>query len=278
MPVNGRQIADFHAYQLQCDLLLDRMEEEEAVAELEFRICVRRLWAEFAFQRRRRDWEYLDVFIYYDMRIERQSAQLGEFGHIDLVRAGSKAFVRRLQAPGTPFLYRGTGHWAACRRSGDDEDLASSVQMLLMNFVVSSGAEGKIWHVVGEAMFFATTLPADERAGFLDAAGRLQHLWEFLDGPLLQSEEVEDLICYFLDNNLPEQGSIPPEIRRESRWLRSLAEALMVKTIPAISGFARELANYHPSFDEASSDFDDEFRFRHYVRYRASRFADQFDC
>lgn len=39
MPVNGRQIADFHAYQLQCDLLLDRMEEEEAVAELEFRIA-----------------------------------------------------------------------------------------------------------------------------------------------------------------------------------------------------------------------------------------------
>jgi hypothetical protein len=276
--VSPMQIDSFHAYLVECDPDLDLTQTcPDARRRLTRTIITRRRWADLA-SRSCSDGEYSQAFKHYDEALDALWPAPGSAGFRDFIEASSLAFRQQMMDNQMPLGRGGLGIQAYhsdkrdYRSQSSLEALDDSLSNLGTKLVLACQAEASIFKIEMEAVFF--TIGFGDSAASLNLLGYFSDLWRSHGMPRLK--DVEAFVAYGLAKRWRGPAfpgkRVPHFIERESRTIRRFCEALMARTIRPITGFARELAAYHPLFEE-DGYYEDAEAYHDYLNAVGARFA-----
>lgn len=275
------QIDGFHAYLVECDPDLDLASTcSDARRRLARKISSRRKWADLA-GRTSGDGRFSHAFKHYDEGLDALWPAPGSAGFRDFIEESSLAFRNQLVDDLIPLGRDGVGIRAYETDKRDYLNYSSttaiedSLSLLRTKLLLACQAEASIYNVEMEAVYFSVS--HGDSASSLSLLAFFSDLWWSRGNPRLKSsDDVEAFIAFGLLKRWLVQVDagepVPEPIQRYSRTIRRFCEALMARAIRPITGFARELAAYHPLFEE-DDYYADARGYYEYLLEASMRFA-----
>lgn len=275
------QIDIFHAYLVECDPELDlALRCPDAKRRLARKIRSRRKWADLA-SRSGSPGYYSRAFKHYDEGLDALWPTPGSAGFRDFIEESSLAFRQQLADGAIPLGHEGLGIEA--HESDKRDYLAQSSNMAvedalaLLNtkLVLACQSEASVYNIEMEAVYFSLTV--HDSASALRLLAFFSDLWWSIGRPRLKScADVEAFIAFGLMKYWrgPAHAGQPvsDSMQFDGRTIRGFCEALMARTIRPITCFARELAAYHPCFEEEDY-YTDARSYFDYLRSASKRFS-----
>lgn len=272
-------IVGFHALLVKCDddfeLIATCLEARRRLAR---KISFRRRWAELASRSADKE-SFSQAFKHYDDGDDALWPAVDTVAFRDFIEEASLAFEQlvfdgviskgRDGREVSAYKIDKRRHLTYCSSTAID----NSLSILRNTLLLACQEEASIYNVEMEAVYFSVN---NGDASSLHLLVFFSDLWWSRGRPRLKfPEDVEAFIAFGLLKRWKvraEDGEPVPEvIQRHSRTIRRFCEALMIRRILPITGFARELAAYHPLFEEEDY-YEDARGYYEYLLEASARF------
>jgi hypothetical protein len=274
-------IVGFHALLVKGDddfeLIASCLEARQRLAR---KINFRRRWAELA-SRSADNESFSQAFKHYDDCLDAPWPAVDTVAFRNFIEEASLAF-EKLVSEGlisrardgreiSAYKIDKRRHLNYCSSAAID----NSLSILRNTLLLACQEEASIYNVEMEAVYFSVN---NGDASSLHLLVFFSDLWWSRGRPRLKfSDDVEAFIAFGLLKRwkvrVHDGEPVPEVIERHSRTIRRFCEALMVRRILPITGFARELAKYHPLFEEEDY-YGDARGYYEYLLKASSRFPD----